>query len=80
MDETKATGNWERYRSVYLFLISFGIAIGLTFLLKEPEFSDSQVYMIFLLFFAAGLWITEAIPAFAVGLFIMSFPCIRTGE
>ena len=80
MDETRATGNWKRFRSVYLFLISFGIAIGLTFLLKEPEFTDSQVYMIFLLLFSAGLWITEAIPAFAVSLFIMSFLVFALGE
>ncbi len=49
------------------------IALGLTFLLREPGFSDSQVYVLFLLFFAVGLWMTEAIPPFAVSLFIIAY-------
>jgi len=67
MEEIKPIGNWKRFKSVYLFLVSFAIAIVLTRLLKEPGFSDSEVYVIFLLFFSIGLWITEAIPAFAPG-------------
>ena len=60
-------------KSVIYFLLSFGIAMALTLLLKEPEFTDSQIYVLFLLFFAVGLWITEAIPAFAVSLFIIAY-------
>ena len=62
------------------FLLSFGIAVGLTLLLKEPGFNDSQVYVLFLLFFAVGLWITEAIPAFAVSLFIIAFLVFALGN
>jgi sodium-dependent dicarboxylate transporter 2/3/5 len=80
MEEIKDTGNWKRFKSVYLFLISLVIAIGLTLLLKEPGFTDSQVYVIFLLFFATGLWVTEAIPAFAVSLFIMAFLVFALGN
>lgn len=80
MEEIKAVGNWKRFKPVYLFLISFGVAIGLTFLLKEPGFTDSQVYVIFLLFFATGLWATEAIPAFAVSLFIIAYLVFALGN
>jgi hypothetical protein len=47
MEAKNANGNAKRLKSVYMFLVSFGIATGLTSLLKEPGvFSDSQVYMI----------------------------------
>jgi solute carrier family 13 (sodium-dependent dicarboxylate transporter), member 2/3/5 len=72
--------NSKRKKSVLSFVISFIVAIGLTFLLKEPEFTDSQVYVIFLLFFAIGLWLTEAIPAFAVSLFIIAFLVFALGN
>lgn len=67
-----ATKN-KRRRSIIFFLGSLVVALTLTFLLKEPSFTDSQVYVLFLLFFAIGLWITEAIPPFAVGLFIIAY-------
>jgi len=80
MEETKTSGNWHRFRSVYLFLISFATALAITLLIKEPGFNDSQVYVIFLLFFAIGLWASEAIPAFAVSLFIISFLVLALGN
>lgn len=66
-------------KSILSFVISLAVAVGLAFLLKEPGFTDSQVYVIFLLFFAIGLWITEAIPAFAVSLFIITFLVFALG-
>ena len=63
----------KRRRSIYLFLGSLVVALGLTFILREPGFTDSQVYVLFLLFFAVGLWMTEAIPPFAVSLFIIAY-------
>ena len=80
MEEIKAAVNWKRFKSFYLFLISFVIAIGITVLVKEPGFTDSQIYVIFLLFFATGLWVTEAIPAFAVSLFIIAFLVFALGN
>ncbi|HZX73603.1 MAG TPA: SLC13 family permease, partial [Cyclobacteriaceae bacterium] len=80
MTETKANGNRMRFKSVYLFLASFAIAFVITLLLKEPGFSDSQVYVIFLLFFSIGLWVTEAIPAFAVSLLIISYLVFALGS
>lgn len=62
------------------FILSLGSAIGLTLLLKEPQFSDSQTYVLFLLFFSIGLWLTEAIPSFAVGLFIIAFLVFSLGN
>ncbi|MBP9190696.1 MAG: anion permease, partial [Chitinophagales bacterium] len=67
-------------KSVINFLLSFVIAIVITLLLKEPGFTDSQTYVIFLLFFSIGLWATEAIPAFAVSLFIIAYLVFALGN
>ncbi len=67
-------------RSIYYFLGSLIVALILTFLLKEPTFTDSQVYAVFLLFFAVALWITEAIPPFAVSLFIFAYLVFTFGN
>ena len=80
MEEKIKKGNWEQYKSVYLFLLSFGIALALTWLLKEPEFNDTKIYVFFLLFFALGLWFTEAVPAFAVSIFIIAYLVFMLGN
>jgi len=80
MEEKLNVTNWERYKAVYLFLLSFGIALGLTWLIKEPEFNDTKVYVLFLLFFALGLWFTEAVPAFAVSIFIIAYLVFTLGN
>lgn len=80
MDEKIKKGNWEQYKSVYLFLLSFSLALGLTWLLKAPEFNDTKVYVFFLLFFALGLWFTEAVPAFAVSIFIIAYLVFMLGN
>jgi sodium-dependent dicarboxylate transporter 2/3/5 len=80
MEEKAVTPGWKRYKSVIFFLLSFVIALVVTILLKEPAFTDSQVYVIFLLFFAIGLWLTEAIPAFAVSLFIIAYLVFALGN
>src|SRR5262245_2273849 len=67
-------------RQILKFLVSLVIAIGVVFLLRQPEFTDSQLYVIFLLFFAICLWITEAIPPFAVSLFIIAFLVFAMGN
>ena len=76
MDES----NKNRMRKIVMFLLSLVLAAGLTFLIKEPGFSESQVYVLFLLFFAIGLWLTEATPAFAVSLFIIAFLVFALGN
>jgi solute carrier family 13 (sodium-dependent dicarboxylate transporter), member 2/3/5 len=67
-------------RQVIKFLVSLAIAIGMVFLLRQPEFTDSQLYVIFLLFFSICLWVTEAIPGFAVSLFIIAFLVFAMGN
>jgi sodium-dependent dicarboxylate transporter 2/3/5 len=67
-------------RKLIFFIISFGVALALTKFLSAPGFNDSQNYVLFLLFFSIGLWVTEAIPPFAVALFIMSYLVVTLGN
>jgi sodium-dependent dicarboxylate transporter 2/3/5 len=67
-------------RAILSFVICFFVALVLTILIKEPAFTDSQVYVLFLLFFAIGLWLTEAIPAFSVSLFIIAYLVFALGN
>ncbi len=55
------------------FLMSILIALLLTHVLKDESFVPSQSYVLFLLFLSIGLWITEAVPPFAVGIMIIGF-------
>jgi solute carrier family 13 (sodium-dependent dicarboxylate transporter), member 2/3/5 len=70
----------KRMRNLIKFLLSFIVAIGITLIIKEPGFTQSQIYVILLLFFSIGLWLTEAIPAFAVSLFIIAFLVFALGN
>lgn len=67
-------------RNLLKFAICLLLALGLQFALREPGFTDSQTYVLFLLFFAVGLWVTEAIPPFAVGLFVIAFLVFALGN
>ncbi|MEZ4985271.1 MAG: SLC13 family permease [Saprospiraceae bacterium] len=55
------------------FLLSIIGAFVLTHLLAGADFSPAQEYVMFLLFLSIGLWFTEAIPPFAVGILIVGF-------
>ncbi len=70
----------NRLKILGKFLLSLFLALGLTYLIREPEFSDSQVYVLFLFFFSIGLWLTEAMPAFAVSLLIIAFLVFALGN
>lgn len=59
-------------RIIY-FLLSVILSFALTYYLYEPALDQAQVYVLFLLFLAIGLWVTEAIPPFAVGLMVFGF-------
>jgi solute carrier family 13 (sodium-dependent dicarboxylate transporter), member 2/3/5 len=67
-------------RKLIFFITSFIAAIILMKLLRDDSFTQSQDYVLFLLFFAIGLWLTEAIPPFAVGLFIMAYLVFTMGN
>jgi sodium-dependent dicarboxylate transporter 2/3/5 len=58
---------------VIYFLLSILGAMLFTYLLRSPDFTQAQDYVLFLLFFSVGLWVTEAIPPFAVGILIVGF-------
>jgi len=66
-------------KKLIFFLISFLSALCFTILLKEPSLSQAQTYVMFLLFFSVGLWITEAVPPFAVGFLIIAFLVLMLG-
>jgi sodium-dependent dicarboxylate transporter 2/3/5 len=80
MNDTATSPKKKRYRSLIQFVAVLLIALALTRLLKEPTLTDSQVYTLFLLFFSMGLWITEAIPPFAVSLFILAYLVFTFGN
>ena len=77
---TVADEKKKRRKAILSFLGSAVVALALTFLIKEPQFTDSQLYVLFLMFFAIGLWITEAIPPFAVSLFIIAYLVFTLGN
>ncbi len=67
-------------RNIIFFVASILCAFLLTLLLRDRGFSDSQDYVMFLLFFSIGLWVSEAIPPFAVGLIIMAYLVFALGN
>ena len=70
------TGN----KNLVYFAASLLVATGLTWWIREPAFTESQTYTLFLLIFSVGLWLTEAVPPFAVGLFIIGFLAYTLGN
>ena len=63
--------NWQS-RSLQ-FILSFLAALGLSYLIQNGSFTEGQSSVLFILLFAVGLWITEAIPPFAVGILIIGY-------
>src|SRR6476659_8299554 len=80
MNDTVTIPKKKRYRSLIYFVASLVISLALTYLVKERSFTDSQVYTLFLLFFSTALWITGAIPPFAVSLFILAYLVFTFGN
>ncbi|MEX0996255.1 MAG: SLC13 family permease [Flavobacteriaceae bacterium] len=64
---------YARNTKVGMFLLCIAIAAGLTFFLGDDDFVRTQYIVLFLLFFSMLLWFTEAIPPFAVGIFIVGY-------
>jgi len=60
-------------RKIFFFLLSLLLAFGISWLVHEPTYTQAQTYVLFLLIFSVGLWLTEAVPPFAVGLLIIAF-------
>jgi len=70
----------ERQSRTILFLAVTLVSVLLTLALQDPDFTQTQTYVVFLLFFAIGLWITEAVPPFAVGILIIGFLVFTMGK
>lgn len=64
---------YARNTKIGIFLMCIAIATGLTFFLGDDDFVRTQYIVLFLLFFSMLLWFTEAIPPFAVGIFIVGY-------
>lgn len=52
----------------------------LTWAFYEPGMETSVILVFFLLVISVGLWITEAVPPFAVGIFIIVFLVVSLGS
>jgi len=67
-------------RKIIYLLASVIFAFGLTYYIQTPDLRTDQVYVLFLLFLAIALWVTEAIPPFTVGLLIFGFLVFALGD
>lgn len=76
---SKFTQKIERQTKIIFFLSTLIISFLLVYLLRDDAFTSTQDYTLFLLFMAIGLWITEAIPPFAVGILIIGFLVFSMG-
>jgi sodium-dependent dicarboxylate transporter 2/3/5 len=65
-------------KAIY-FLLSIIVAFILTYLISNEDYTQVQNYVLFALLLAIGLWVTEAIPPFAVGIFIVGFLIFLVG-
>ena len=64
---------WPLGYNLTLFLGAFALAWGISYLGKADGLPDPTVNALFLLVLAAGLWISEAIPPFAVSILVIGF-------
>lgn len=70
-NKINSTINWKS-RSIQ-FVLSFIIALVLNYFISGNDLSEAQSSVLFILIFAIGLWVTEAIPPFAVGILIIGY-------
>lgn len=67
-------------RRFLFFCVSILFALLMTILLSDASFTKVQNYVLFLLFFAISLWVTEAIPPFSVSVLIVGFLVFVMGK
>lgn len=72
----------DAQKRIILFLLSLIAAFLITFYVTrhEASFTIVQEYVLFILIFAVALWMTEAIPPFAVGLLIVGLLLFLLGS
>ncbi|MDA0745222.1 MAG: DASS family sodium-coupled anion symporter [bacterium] len=56
------------------------LAVLLAFLPEHPGLTDAARWVLFILVLAAGMWISEAIPAFAVALLVIALEIAILGK
>lgn len=81
--EMLKNGQWKALihnKKVLFFIGSILFALLMTFLLSDATFTKVQNYVLFLLFFAICLWVTEAIPPFSVSILIVGFLVLIMGR
>src|SRR6478736_4890417 len=71
--------NTGRSWKLAYFIFSLLFAVGVTWLVQEPTFSEEQTQVLYLYFLSIGLWLTEAVPPFSVGLLIIAFLVFTQG-
>lgn len=76
----KSLDVWNIKTRVGIFFFSLVLSVGLVYFFSPEEFSRAQQYTLFILCFAICLWSTEAIPPFAVGIFIIGFLMYTMGN
>lgn len=63
-------------RNVLWFLVSTGLAVVATWLLRDSSMPREHVYMTGIFVLAAFLWVTEALPLFATALLVVGLEII----
>lgn len=69
----KSLDVWNIKTRVGIFFFSFALSVAGAYFLAPADFTLAQTYTLFAFFFAIMLWATEAVPPFAVGIFIIGF-------
>jgi len=71
---------WPFGRKATLFLVSVLAGFLAVMLVPAGALSKPALYTLFMLVVAVSLWITEAVPPFAVGILIMAFLVFAMGS
>lgn len=71
---------FARRSKAIMFFTSIVIAFALTYFTKAESFNPTQIKVLFLLYFAILLWVTEAILPFAVGILIVGYLVFTMGN
>lgn len=80
MKKTETSAVPKSGKNLISFSLSLVIALAFTLLARDTSFTQAQTNVMFLLLFSIGLWLTEAVPPFAVGLFIIAFLVFTLGN
>ena len=71
---------FQSWRQAGLAVICVVIAAALSLLPEHPGLESEGRYAFFILLLAAGLWVSEAIPAYAVALLVVALEIMLLGD